>query len=36
MKVRLGNDQIVGEIIKLQGDSAIIQVYEDNCICVSV
>ena len=28
--VQVGEDRIIGEIIKLQGDSAIIQVYEDT------
>jgi V-type H+-transporting ATPase subunit A len=29
--VRVGYDKLVGEIIKLDGDSAFIQCYEDTC-----
>ena len=30
--VRVGHDELVGEIIRLEGDMATIQVYEDTCI----
>ena len=30
--VKVGYDKLVGEIIKLDGDSAYIQCYEDTCI----
>lgn len=29
--VRVGHDKLVGEIIRLEGDMATIQVYEDTC-----
>lgn len=29
--VRVGYHKLVGEIIKLEGDTASIQVYEDTC-----
>ena len=29
--VRVGHHKLVGEIIKLEGDTASIQVYEDTC-----
>lgn len=29
--VRVGSQKLVGEIIKLEGDSASIQCYEDTC-----
>ena len=29
--VKVGYDKLVGEIIKLDGDSAFIQCYEDTC-----
>jgi hypothetical protein len=29
--VRVGHQKLVGEIIKLEGDTASIQVYEDTC-----
>lgn len=29
--VKVGYDKLVGEIIKLDGDSAYIQCYEDTC-----
>lgn len=29
--VKVGYDRLVGEIIKLDGDSAFIQCYEDTC-----
>ena len=32
--VKVGYDKLVGEIIKLDGDSAFIQCYEDTCICL--
>ena len=31
--VKVGYEKLVGEIIKLDGDSAFIQCYEDTCIC---
>jgi V-type H+-transporting ATPase subunit A len=31
MQVRVGHHKLVGEIIKLEGDTASIQVYEDTC-----
>ena len=40
--VRVGHSELVGEIIRLEGDMATIQVYEETCIlsaevsCVSV
>lgn len=30
--VRVGHHKLVGEIIKLEGDTASIQVYEDTCM----
>ena len=30
--VRVGHDELVGEIIRLEGDMATIQVYEETCI----
>ena len=30
--VRVGHVGLVGEIIRLEGDTATIQVYEDTCI----
>ena len=32
--VKVGWDKLVGEIIKLEGDNASIQCYEDTCIDV--
>lgn len=29
--VRVGSEQLVGEIIRLEGDTATIQVYEETC-----
>jgi len=29
--VRVGHDELVGEIIKLEGDTATLQVYEETC-----
>jgi V-type H+-transporting ATPase subunit A len=29
--VRVGHDELVGEIIRLEGDMATIQVYEETC-----
>jgi V-type H+-transporting ATPase subunit A len=29
--VRVGHDQLVGEIIRLEGNTATIQVYEETC-----
>lgn len=31
--VRVGATQLMGEIIRLEGDTATIQVYEDTCTC---
>jgi len=33
-QVRVGGDKLVGEIIKLEGDTASIQCYEDTCTCL--
>ena len=33
--VRVGHSELVGEIIRLEGDMATIQVYEDTCILLS-
>ena len=30
--VRVGHAELVGEIIRLEGDTATIQVYEETCI----
>ncbi|KAK8757654.1 hypothetical protein V5799_004707 [Amblyomma americanum] len=30
--VRVGHEELVGEIIKLEGDMATIQVYEETCV----
>ena len=30
--VRVGHTELVGEIIRLEGDMATVQVYEDTCI----
>lgn len=30
--VRVGHSELVGEIIRLEGDLATIQVYEETCI----
>ena len=35
MKVRVGHGELVGEIIRLEGDLATIQVYEETCILYS-
>ena len=32
--VKVGWDRLVGEIIKLEGDTASIQCYEDTCKCL--
>ena len=37
--VRVGHSELVGEIIRLEGDMATIQVYEETCIlshCVAL
>jgi len=34
--VKVGYDKLVGEIIKLDGDSAFIQCYEDTCTILSI
>ena len=31
-QVRVGHGELVGEIIRLEGDLATIQVYEETCI----
>lgn len=31
--VRVGHAELVGEIIRLEGDMATIQVYEETCMC---
>jgi vacuolar-type H+-ATPase catalytic subunit A/Vma1 len=31
LQVRVGSDQLVGEIIRLENDTATIQVYEETC-----
>ena len=35
-QVRVGHSELVGEIIRLEGDLATIQVYEETCKCVYV
>lgn len=32
IQVRVGHSELVGEIIRLEGDLATIQVYEETCI----
>jgi len=32
LQVRVGHSELVGEIIRLEGDMATIQVYEETCI----
>lgn len=32
--VRVGPDSLVGEVIKLEGDTATIQVYEETCMFI--
>lgn len=32
VQVRVGHSELVGEIIRLEGDMATIQVYEETCI----
>lgn len=34
--VRVGHSELVGEIIRLEGDMATIQVYEETCILLIV
>lgn len=34
--VRVGHGELVGEIIRLEGDMATIQVYEETCILTEV
>lgn len=34
--VKVGYDKLVGEIIKLDGDSAFIQCYEDTCYLFTI
>lgn len=31
MKVRVGHEELVGEVIRIDGDKATIQVYEETC-----
>lgn len=33
--VRVGTEELVGEIIRLEGDTATIQVYEETCTYMS-
>ena len=35
-QVRVGHGELVGEIIRLEGDMATIQVYEETCIFYTV
>jgi len=32
LKVRVGHEELVGEIIRLENDLATIQVYEETCM----
>lgn len=34
--VRVGHSELVGEIIRLEGDMATIQVYEETCILLTI
>lgn len=34
--VRVGHAELVGEIIRLEGDMATLQVYEETCILVAL
>lgn len=34
--VRVGHSELVGEIIRLEGDMATIQVYEETCILLVI
>lgn len=34
--VRVGHSELVGEIIRLEGDMATIQVYEETCILLTM
>lgn len=34
--VRVGHSELVGEIIRLEGDMATIQVYEETCILLNM
>lgn len=34
--VRVGHEELVGEIIRLEGDMATIQVYEETCMLISL
>ena len=37
--VRVGHSELIGEIVRLEGDTATIQVYEETCMyyaCLSV
>lgn len=33
--VRVGHSELVGEIIRLEGDMATVQVYEETCILLT-
>ena len=33
-QVRVGYEELVGEIIRLEGDTATIQVYEETCLLI--
>ena len=35
-QVRVGHSELVGEIIRLEGDLATIQVYEETCILLYI
>lgn len=35
-QVRVGTQRLVGEIIRLEGETATIQVYEETCKCLSL
>jgi len=34
-KVRVGHDDLVGEVIRIDGDKATIQVYEETCTALT-
>lgn len=31
--VRVGRDELIGEVIRIEGDRATVQVYEETCTC---
>jgi vacuolar-type H+-ATPase catalytic subunit A/Vma1 len=33
-KVRVGHSELVGEVIRIEGDKATIQVYEETGMCI--